>query len=134
MCVNVRLKSPTCTIIIGAPCAPPGPKDFASGDRVKVDLDMDVLTSAMQGSGAGDGMVDQLLEVVNETLGKVLLTSLVPRPPPRFYLAAMEKNLHGCEIKSGWRPWNEASYSLCVCNHTCLVSVKIIQTNYYCLP
>ena len=42
-------------------------------------------------------------------------TSLVPRPLPRFFfLAAMEKNreilifLHGCEIKSGQRPGDEA--------------------------
>ena len=37
---------------------------------------------------------------------------LVPRPPPRFYLAAV---LHGCEIKSGRRPGNEGTppqYSL----------------------
>ena len=32
-----------------------------------------------------------------------------PRPPPRFYLAAVEKNRHGCEIKSGQRPGNEAN-------------------------
>ena len=41
--------------------------------------------------------------------------SLVPRPPPRFYLAAMKKSvrnfpilLHGCKIKSGQRPGNKA--------------------------
>ena len=41
--------------------------------------------------------------------------SHVPRFLPRFYLAAVEKNskvsdtfLHGCEIKSGRRPGNEA--------------------------
>ena len=32
-------------------------------------------------------------------------SSLVPRPPPRFYLAAVEKNW---EIKSGQRPGDEA--------------------------
>ena len=36
-------------------------------------------------------------------------SSLIPRPLPRFYLAAMEKNLpRGCKIKSGLRPGNEA--------------------------
>ena len=42
-----------------------------------------------------------------------LLPSIVPRPLPRFYLAAMEKNLflHGCETKSGQRPGNEATSS-----------------------
>ena len=29
-------------------------------------------------------------------------SSLVPRPPSRFYL-------HGCKIKCGWRPGNEAT-------------------------
>ena len=39
--------------------------------------------------------------------GEELMNSLVPRPPPRLYLAAVE--IHGCEIKSGRRPGNEAS-------------------------
>ena len=34
------------------------------------------------------------------------MVSLVPRSPPRFYLAAMEND---CEIKSRQRPWNEAT-------------------------
>ena len=33
--------------------------------------------------------------------------NLVPRPPPRLYLAAVAAFLHGCEIKSGWRPGYE---------------------------
>ena len=36
--------------------------------------------------------------------------SLVPRPPPRLYLVAVEF-LHGCEIKSGRRPGNEANHT-----------------------
>ena len=40
-------------------------------------------------------------------------SSLVPRPPPRFYLTAMEKI--GCEIKSGQRPGNKARYVGSVC-------------------
>ena len=47
----------------------------------------------------------------------VVRPNLVPRPPPRLYLAAVEKSrgkavdtfLHGCEIKSGWRPGYEVS-------------------------
>ena len=39
---------------------------------------------------------------------ELISTSLVPRPPPRFYLAAAEKNR--LEIKSGRRPGNEAGY------------------------
>ena len=31
---------------------------------------------------------------------------LIPGPPPRFYLIAVEI-LHSYEIKSGWRPGNE---------------------------
>ena len=38
-----------------------------------------------------------------------LQSSLVPRPPPRLYLAAVEKS---CEIKSGQRPGNEAIYKV----------------------
>jgi len=34
------------------------------------------------------------------------MVSLVPRPPPRFYLAAVE---NGCKIKSRQRPGNEAT-------------------------
>ena len=34
------------------------------------------------------------------------LYNLVPRPPPRLYLAAVEIS-RGCEIKSGWRPGYE---------------------------
>ena len=49
----------------GAPCIPPGPKDFATGDKVKVDVDMEVLTSAVQGSGTRDGMVEQMLAVIH---------------------------------------------------------------------
>ena len=44
------------------------------------------------------------------------VSNLVPRPPPRLYLAAVEKPqastqtfLHGCEIKSGWRPGYEVN-------------------------
>ena len=37
----------------------------------------------------------------------LLITSLVPRPPPRLYLAAVEKSQ---EIKSGRRPGNEATH------------------------
>ena len=36
--------------------------------------------------------------------GPLALSNLVPRPPPRLYLAAVEKSqtfLHSCEIKSG---------------------------------
>jgi len=52
---------------------------------------------------------------------KQVILSLVPRPPPRFCLAAVEKNwepifLHGYKIKSGWRLGNEAKlYSLYMC-------------------
>ena len=49
----------------GAPCVPPGPKDFATGDKVKVDVDMEVLTSAVQGSGTRDGMVEHMLAVIH---------------------------------------------------------------------
>ena len=45
----------------------------------------------------------------------ILGTLLVPRPPPRFYFEAVEKNgffLHGCEIKSGRRPENEANVNV----------------------
>ena len=37
--------------------------------------------------------------------------SLIPKPPPRFYLAAVAAmcTLHSCEIKSGRRPGNEAT-------------------------
>ena len=42
--------------------------------------------------------------------------SLVPRPPPRFYL-------HGCEIKSGRRPWDEAKIS----THECVLTPIMIQ-------
>ena len=42
-----------------------------------------------------------------------LMPSLIPSPPPRFYLAAVEKNqeifLHGCKLKSGWRLGNKAN-------------------------
>ena len=40
------------------------------------------------------------------------LVSLVPRPPPRFYLTAVEKNR---EIKFGRRPGNEARFSSVKC-------------------
>ena len=41
------------------------------------------------------------------------ITNLVPRPPPRLlnYLAA-PAFLHGCKIKSGWRPGYEVRTSL----------------------
>ena len=60
---------------------------------------------------AGEGQRGHL-KIVNKDRH---ILSLVPRPPPRLYLAAVEKSfLHGCEIKSGRRPGNEASiYSLC---------------------
>ena len=52
------------------------------------------------------------LTSVHPTKGR---ESLVSRPLPRFYLATMEKSvrnfrisLHGCKIKSGQRPGNEA--------------------------
>ena len=56
---------------------------------------------------------------------------LVPRPPPRFYLTAMEKSvrnlsilLHGCKKKSGQRPGNKARGMTHPCSqprvvHTC---------------
>ena len=46
--------------------------------------------------------------------------NLVPRPPPRLYLAAVELApafLHGCEIKSGWRPGYEVRNLYAVTNH-----------------
>ena len=45
---------------------------------------------------------------------QAIIPNLVPRPPPRFYLAAVEKSrgkLHSCEIKSGWRPGYEVNHS-----------------------
>ena len=62
--------------------------------------------------------------------------SLVPRPPPRFYLTTVEKNrdfLHGCEIKSERRPGNEAIatdftfYSMLVVFCTCGGHVLIYE-------
>jgi len=60
-----KAKWPSIICDIGAPCVPPGPKDFATGDKVKVDVDMEVLTSAMEGSGARDGIVEQMLVVIH---------------------------------------------------------------------
>ena len=52
-----------CTL--GATCVPPGPKDFASGDKVKAELDMEVVTSLLEGGGGSDGMMDSMLEVIS---------------------------------------------------------------------
>ena len=38
--------------------------------------------------------------------------SLIHRPLPGFYLAAVEKDLHSCKIKSGQRPGYEAREGL----------------------
>ena len=43
----------------------PGPKDFASGDKVKAELDMEVVSSVLEGGGGGDGMMDSMLEVMS---------------------------------------------------------------------
>ena len=51
------------TCSIGATCVAPGPKDFASGDKVKAELDMEVVTSVLEGGGGSDGMMDSMLEV-----------------------------------------------------------------------
>lgn len=46
--------------VTGALYVLPGAKDFATGDRVKCDLDMEVLSLA---SAAGEGADDQILMV-----------------------------------------------------------------------
>ena len=51
------------TCALGATCVPPGPKDFSSGDKVKAELDMEVVTSVLEGGGGSDGMMDSMLEV-----------------------------------------------------------------------
>lgn len=43
---------------------PPGPKVFASGDKVKAELDMEVVSSVLEGGGGSDGMMDSMLEVI----------------------------------------------------------------------
>ena len=55
------------------------------------------------------------------------LCSLIPRPLPRFYLAAMEKN-HGCEIKYGRRPGDEASIYVGVISTSCCHMVASVLT------
>ena len=51
-----------------------------------------------------------ILSCLHDNLTYLGRSSSVPRSLPRFYLAAVEKKifLHGCEIKSGRRPGNEA--------------------------
>lgn len=55
------------TCALGSMCVPPGPKDFASGDKVKAELDMEVVSSVLEGGGGSDGMMDSMLEVISET-------------------------------------------------------------------
>ena len=47
-----------------------------------------------------------IVERVRQIYLRACPPNLVPRPPPRHYLAA-PTFLHGCEIKSGWRPGYE---------------------------
>ena len=58
--------------------------------------------------------------------------SLIPRPPPRFYLAAVEIFLHSCKIKSGRRPGNEASNYNMEGKDECVLCQSCLSSHRYC--
>ena len=58
--MNIAVSVYTCTLPAGALYVPAGPKEFVSGDRVKCDLDMEVLSIA---SAIGEGADDHIAMV-----------------------------------------------------------------------
>ena len=60
MNIAVSVYTCTCTLPAGALYVPAGPKEFVSGDRVKCDLDMEVLSIA---SAIGEGADDHIAMV-----------------------------------------------------------------------